>query len=95
MEQFFALTLDAVARRTRRLNAIGGQKIQLSSELVEINLLTVKHTMAQHINAGAEANYVGQNEAVNLKAELQNVADMADISVEKYWKVGVKSVENI
>ena len=46
MEQFFAPTLDAVARRTRRLNAIGGQKKQLSSEFVEIDLLTVKHTMA-------------------------------------------------
>ena len=77
MEQFFALTLDAVARRTRRLNAIGGQKIQLSSELVEINLLTVKHTMAQHINAGAEANYIGQNEAVNIRV-YQNVKKLSE-----------------
>ena len=27
-------------------------------------------------------------------AELRNVTDMADISVYKYWNVGVKSVED-
>ena len=45
------------------------------------------------LNAKAPRSQIGDDDAC-VKTELRNVTDMADISVKKYWKVGVKSAED-